>query len=469
MAPALLIAALIALPIVVSSCLAYAGYEAYKRRRHAPHDVERARNFERTRQNDERGIQMQHIARPQRHNIFQYDGDVGVVPANVAPVAKPLPRVHGKHIEGGGVAWPPEHQDIRWNGQKSDLNDGPFEEIDLYGNPHLNNEMGQFHGPALFREVGTVNVVSPRPMRLVATTVNTYLPNSPYDAREMQVGDAWDRIEKREALGGYGKRTFHQEPITQDNRDDDGEGEWEDEEDPHEDTGEWRQVEQPASSGPGASLFSNSFNDGHTSTMMFEGGSRSSVNSLEREKVDEVVPVEQQQVPSPSHSSLKKTNHGNDRQTQDEPLSSPINAIPINFPQVAIKHRPQLPPARQRANTYTDGPVSMANFVPRKQLMRRASSVSYKPSVEGEKLAGNRRETYPSDRNVHQRKTSLLRSEVNGRFSISKRGNASVGVEETGQMVGECGSVGPKQEERDSGDEVEGEGRRAGKAGKEHL
>lgn len=73
MAPAIFTTALIALPIILSTYLAYAGYTTYKRHkrhrhRHAPHDIERAQNMERTRQNDEGGTQL--------HSVSQRDGVV---------------------------------------------------------------------------------------------------------------------------------------------------------------------------------------------------------------------------------------------------------------------------------------------------------------------------------------------------------------------------------------------------------
>lgn len=130
MAPAFLVIGLIAVPVVVGGCFAYAIYRSYKRRRIPLHDVERARNLEYTQRNQREGIELGPITKPERvYSSFHRHGPSDADSTHVAPVAQP-PVNRAVQITGGeGLVSYAEHygptkaKDVKGKGRAQDFND----------------------------------------------------------------------------------------------------------------------------------------------------------------------------------------------------------------------------------------------------------------------------------------------------------------------------------------------------------
>ncbi|KAJ4362936.1 hypothetical protein N0V83_010053 [Neocucurbitaria cava] len=127
MAPIILIVALIALPVILSSYLAYVGYTSYQRRRNSANDIERGVR------DAERGVQLPHHRRRVSIGEHNTNGDGGgvVVVAGAGATGKTRMRL-GRDVMT--YEPPPEHQQERTYGQKGAAQDEEeFEDVDLYG------------------------------------------------------------------------------------------------------------------------------------------------------------------------------------------------------------------------------------------------------------------------------------------------------------------------------------------------
>jgi hypothetical protein len=205
-------AAIVASGVVFASLLAggtfaYLGFQAYKKRRRIPVvDEERAPNLEHTARHLQQDTVLQDVDRPEgQYPSGQWYGSPGIVPADVAPVAKPLPSSPVVEYTGGeGLVSPPERvfrseEAAKGKGKGRVLEDDPSQQQAM--NAYRAHDLQGFgSGYTGFNPQQQLEIVSPKPVRAITPQANAIPKDTAYDEEQEKVSGYWDDIENRKNI-----------------------------------------------------------------------------------------------------------------------------------------------------------------------------------------------------------------------------------------------------------------------------
>jgi hypothetical protein len=204
----MIVAGAVFVGLIAGSSIAYIGYHAYKKRHRVPVlDEERARNLDYTAQHLQQGTALQDVDRSNHeYHSGQWYGSPGIVPANIAPVAKPLPSFPIIAYTGGeGLVSSLERvfvseEAANGKGKERVLEDDQFKQQQV---PVSRGFDPQGFGPGYTNmyQQEEIEILSPKPRRTVTPKVNTTPKDIGYDEEQEKVSGYWEDIENRNNIG----------------------------------------------------------------------------------------------------------------------------------------------------------------------------------------------------------------------------------------------------------------------------
>jgi hypothetical protein len=192
--------------VITGSGLAYLGFRAYKDRRNKPVlDEERARNLEHTAQQLRKDTALDNVDRPEHeYHSDQWYGSPSVMPANVAPVAKPLPSTPTIQYTGGeGLVIPPERVFVSGEAAKGKRKKRVLEDDSSHQQEIHTNRGFDLQGlDSGYKNVHhqQLDILSPKPKRAVTPKVNVVPKGTAYDEEQERLSGYWDNVDNRKNI-----------------------------------------------------------------------------------------------------------------------------------------------------------------------------------------------------------------------------------------------------------------------------
>ncbi|KAI8938359.1 hypothetical protein NX059_004254 [Plenodomus lindquistii] len=213
----ILLIGLVILPIIVGTCLAYAGFKAYTKRHFPIHDIESTPTPVRStwskhpqQQLELLDLENAELRNPQRpgnaHATFQRSGVTGtVIPTHVAPMAIPLPV---GSIGGEGVISFPrpsrfveEEEKYLYNHTSLHTNTlgqmvmAPHNISPIQCDATAHQPQSQYPQPSHDFLITQTPVIAPSSRRVAPPNPATMQHHAPYDAKDRKAADIWQGIE----------------------------------------------------------------------------------------------------------------------------------------------------------------------------------------------------------------------------------------------------------------------------------
>jgi hypothetical protein len=194
-------AIMVSFVVVVASLGTYYIYQTYRPVRFAVHDVERTHHIENVHHIQQQPIELRDLEAPRKqYHSSQWYGSEGLVPAHVAPAAKPLPRVPVvEYTRGEGLVSPPGRVFLPPD-EITDSSKGRIKETDdlqvreMHAEKQRNFKTGGY-GNSI---VQTPGLLSPKPMRTGTRKPKAEPANTAYDSDQTAASEIWNKIEKGE-------------------------------------------------------------------------------------------------------------------------------------------------------------------------------------------------------------------------------------------------------------------------------
>jgi hypothetical protein len=191
------------LSLIAGGAFAYFIFKAYKKHRRTPLvDEEQARNLEHTARDLQQDTTLQDVERPEGpYPSGQWYGSPGIVPANVAPVALPLPTSHAVEYTGGeGLVSPLERvfrseEAANGKGKERVFENDQFQHQMFKANRSYDLQGFEPGYTTMHHE--QPEILSPKPMRAVTPKANATLKDTIYDEKQEKVSGHRDDIENR--------------------------------------------------------------------------------------------------------------------------------------------------------------------------------------------------------------------------------------------------------------------------------